>query len=188
MTQEHLDMENALKEMNRDTTEDDTTRENLVVRFDRGIFLYNIDEVPRQREAAQDDIPADFNSIINHSILMNKKTDAHSIIIDILTNSQFMFKKFRERMFKGRGSFTKDFQAIAKNIETVSTNREHIGDIRSKLDSFEEGTLIQINYRTGQVVPVTVPKSNITINQWATKYNRTAGPNIHYAPAGLKLR
>ena len=188
MKQEHLDMEAAFKHMNRDTTMDDKLRENLIVRFDRGVFLYNIDEVPRQLAAVRDDMPADFNSIISHSIMFNKKTDAHSIIMDVLLNSHYTFKKFRERMFKGAGSFVKDFAAIAKNVSTIAENREHIGNIRDKLDSYPEGTLVQINYRTGQVSEVNVPSDQLTINQWAIAFNKNAGPNVHYAPAGLKLR
>jgi hypothetical protein len=188
MTQEHLAMENAFKEMNRNTVDDDTTKENIIVRFNRAIFLYNIDEVPRQQQAVKDDIPADFSSIIKHSMIENKKTNSHDIIIDILTNSGFKYKKFRERMFRGEGSFIKDFTAIASNIGAISESKHRITDIREKLDSFEEGTLIQINYRTGQVSPVKIPKSNRTINEWAIAFNKKAGPNIHYAPAGLKLR
>jgi len=167
--------------------------EDTITKFDRNIYLYNIDEVPRQQEANERAIKQttnyeDHRKVVETAVTMLKQHTQHDIAMTILTHR--FFADYRSKTFAGKGNFTIDYTFIIKKVGALfSHNTETVtkSSIAMKLAEYTKPTLVQVNHLAGIVSEVSKLPWNTTLNDQAIKLNFGAPESTSYMVAGLKL-
>lgn len=166
--------------------------EETITSFDRDVFLYNRDEVARQAEKANRTGTSkvtyeDHRKAVETAVLVLGAASQHEIAMYILTHRHFA--EYRKNNFAGEGNFVLDYSYVLRKIgELYNPSKSQLTttNIASKLATYTEPTLLQINHITGVVKPVNVPTDKFTLQEWAAKFNAAAVESTTYAIKGLK--
>jgi len=158
--------------------------------FTMDTYLYNKDEVLRQKEAFKKGKRVtyeDHMSVINTAKTILKKDTQLSIAKAILTHRYF--KDYRINTFKGQGNYLKDLQFIllrVGNIFDAKTTKVKAYDTSETLKKYLEPTLIQINYLAKTTSKVILPTdTKLSLQEWAEKFNRNASETTTYTVIGI---
>ena len=167
--------------------------EETITTFDRNIYLYNIDEIPRQLEAneratVQTTNYEDHRRAVETAVNILRKETQHEIAMAILTHR--FFATYRSNTFAGKGSFYSDYTFIISKVAALfsnTTSKVVKSSIAASLAQYKKPTLVQVNHLAGIVTEVTLPNWDDTLNTMAIKYNQAAPESITNIVAGLKL-
>lgn len=170
--------------------------EDTITTFDRDIFWYDRDELERQADRADTLSDTrityeDHRKVIETAVNMMRRETQHDISMAILTHR--FFKDYRAKVFSGEGSFRLDYGFLVTKVAMIfnaATSRVtgNSVSIAGKLAQYTVPTLVQINHITGSVQSVSVPTGNdITLNEWAQRFNDNANESTSYRVAGLKV-
>jgi len=167
--------------------------DETITTFDRNIFWYDRDEVQRQQRAVDQSgtSPVTYEThraAVEMAYIILHKTTPHDIAMIILTHRAFA--NYRKNVFSGKGSFNKDYSYLIKKASTLinpHTSQLINSNVRQKLSSFTTPTLVAINHIVGSVEEVTTPSIDLTLQEWAHRYNAGSPESTTYMVAGLKV-
>jgi len=155
--------------------------EDTLTKFDRNIYWYNKDGILRQSKSADRITYEDHRKAIETAVTIYRMDTQHDIAMCILSHR--FFKDYRDKIFAGKGDFTKDYSFLLKKI--VMIFNAHSGriaptNIKGKLAEYKEPTLVQVNHVSGDISTVNVPDTGETLNEWAIKFNKNANETTTY--------
>lgn len=156
--------------------------------FSLAVFLYDKDEVRRQKEHVTQGLRITYEdhiSVITTARYELKNETSLEIAKAILTHRYF--KAYRANTFQGKGSFLKDLQFILQRIGPVYSHKDSkliTKDVTGLVKQFTVPTLVQVNHLASIVSPVTVPNIGKSLEDWAILFNKEAPESTVYVVAG----
>jgi len=184
ITKEALEQEQYLKDWANQPKSKNQTHERV---FDRDLYYYSLDEKARQAEILNRQpnskvTYADHVKAARTAKVIFGANSQYEAIKCILTHR--WFKDYRAKTFKGEGTLQDDFKFLAQrigNIISSKTSKIIPPNIKDKIAKITTKKLVQVNYLTGSIENVKLPKdTKKTLQEWAQMFNEDSSETTVY--------